>query len=77
MNKARRKTLDDVWGKIMEAKDILEMVKDEEEDVMNNIPENLQGTERYETCETAVYEREEAISYLEDVCDKLSALVEG
>ena len=77
MNKARRKILDDIWGKIMEAHDLLDEVKSEEEDVMENIPENLQGSERYEACENAVYEMEECIGYLEDVCDKLNELVEG
>ena len=77
MNKARRKVLDDIWGQIMEAKDMLECVTDEEEDMMNNIPENLQGSAMYESCEDAVYSMEEAIDYLDDVCEKLNELVEG
>ncbi len=66
MNKQRRKTLRELYDIIAEAKDNLEMVMEEEEEYRDNIPENLQGSERYEKAEEAVYNLEEAISNIEE-----------
>ena len=47
MNKQRRNTLGEIRAKLEELRDILEEVKDEEECCKDNMPENLQGSERY------------------------------
>lgn len=48
MNKVRRKELQELYDIISEAKDRLEMLHDEEEEYKDNMPENLQSSERYE-----------------------------
>ena len=54
MNKVRRKELQELYDIISEAKDRLEMLYDEEEEYKDNMPENLQSSERYERAEAAV-----------------------
>lgn len=53
MNKVRRKELQELYDIISEAKDRLEMLHDEEEEYKDNMPENLQSSERYERAEAA------------------------
>ena len=53
MNKPRRKTLADIREKLSELRDLLEEVMMEEEEYRDNMPENLQGSERYEKAEEA------------------------
>lgn len=66
MNKVRRKTLQDLYDIIADAKDNLDEVRGEEEEYKDNMPENLQGSERYERAEAAVSALESAISSLEE-----------
>lgn len=61
MNKQRR-------AKIERALDILKDVLDEEQDVFDNMPENLQGSDRG-------IESEEAIDTLDEVIGELEELV--
>lgn len=51
MNKQRRKSLNKLIEKLEEVKSDLESLKDEEEEYRDNMPENLQGSERYEKAE--------------------------
>ena len=76
MNKVRRKGLVDIFNKITELKDMLENIKDEEECNRDNIPENLQVSERYAKADNAVDKMEEAISYLEEATDSLEEIIE-
>ena len=69
MNKVRRKELQELYDIISEAKDRLEMLHDEEEEYMENIPENLQSSERYEKAEAAVDALDTAVSSLEEALD--------
>ena len=71
MNKIRRKTLQELYDIIADAKDNLDEVRDEEDDCKENIPENLQGSERYEIAEAAVDALESAISSLEEALDSI------
>lgn len=75
MNNKRRKELRKAISMIAAALDIVNSVKDEEEDTMYNYPENLQGTETYETMEVAVDTMEEIISAIEDAADSLNNAV--
>jgi hypothetical protein len=45
---------------------IIESVCDKEEDCMDNYPENLQNTDRFEKMETAVDSLNEALEKLDD-----------
>lgn len=71
MNNLRRKTLQDLYDIIANAKDNLDEVRDEEECYKDNMPENLQGSERYERAEEAIDALESAISSLEDALDSI------
>lgn len=74
MNNKRRKELRRAIEIIETALDIINQVKDEE-DSMCNYPENLQGTETYETMEVAVDTMEEVASVIEDAVDSLNNAV--
>lgn len=71
MNNLRRKTLQDLYNIITDAKDNLDEVRDEEECYKDNMPENLQNSERYEKAEAAVDALENAICSLEEALDSI------
>lgn len=73
MNNTRRKAIKEVMKKIenlegllIEIKEELEFIRDEEEEYMNNIPENLQTSERYEKAEAATDNLYAAVDELEE-----------
>lgn len=68
MNKQRRKTLNEIYGKVSELRDLLEEVKDEEECYRDNITDNLQNSGRYEIVENACDNIDRAISSIEEAC---------
>ena len=74
MNKARRASLNAIINALTEQKDALEIIHDEEESAMDNMPESLQETERYELMEEAVDSMDDALSSLEDAIDTLECL---
>lgn len=78
MNKTRRKELGQVLyglGKIQDREDlyawinILDNLKDEEQDYYDNIPENLQYSQRAEDSEAAIDNLDEASDLLNDAYD--------
>ena len=71
MNITRRKALEAIYDKLVELRDELESIKDEEQEYADNMPENLQGGERHEAAENAVYGMEDALSDLESAADKI------
>ena len=76
MNKQRRKHIEEVTGKIRDLLSDLEILKDEEEEYKDNIPENLQGTERYERAEECVYGLQEAIDDIERALENIDEYIE-
>lgn len=66
MNKQRRKRLEEVFNLIDQAKDILEEVKDEEQDAYENLPENFQNGDRGEEMQGYIEMLDEAYGYLDD-----------
>lgn len=74
MNKLRRQCIDAVILKIHKLQDIIEELQQDiediaadEQDYLDNMPENLQASERYEAGENAVENLEAAIDWLEDI----------
>ena len=72
MNKVRRKELQEVIEQINIAKELLENIMCDEEEYRDNMPENLQSSEKYEKADAAcdamqeaINELEEAVSYIE------------
>lgn len=76
MNKVRRKALAAIASQLEEVKGALEDLQFEEEEYRDNIPENLQGSGRYEQAEEAVNNIEEAVSSLEDAINFIEAATE-
>lgn len=76
MNKQRRKALAEVLEKIEVARALLEDIAGEEEDYKDNIPENLQTSDRYQQAENACTNMVEAGAALEDVICKLEEAME-
>lgn len=66
MNRQRRKRLGDAFDLISQAKDILEEVKDEEQDSYYNLPENFQHGDRGEEMQGYIEMLDEAYGYLDD-----------
>lgn len=66
MNNMRRKNVMEALELIEKARNILEEVKDEEQEAYNNLPESLQYGERGEQMQENVDAIEEYLSYLEE-----------
>lgn len=77
MNKTRRKSIQDVASQLEELKSTLEDIQGEEEEYRDNIPENLQGSERYEKADEACDTLSGAVDGLEDIITSLGELAEG
>ena len=75
MNKARRNELAKIKDVIEIEHGKLQIVCEEEQDTMMNIPENLQECERYYDMEAYVEFMEEAIEHLDDVMDILDEMM--
>ena len=72
MNNIRRGNLWEIIANIEKIKNKLELLRDEEDEYIENIPENFQSSERYEKAvnarecmEEAVYSLEEAVNNIE------------
>lgn len=72
MNNQRRKELDKIYEGFEEMKYKLESILEDEETYRDNIPENLQGSERYETADEAC----DALSSAVDSVDEIFELIE-
>lgn len=66
MNKQRRKKLETAFDLICQAKDILEEVKNEEEEAYENLPEQFRYGERGEEMDGYIGMMDEAYGYLDD-----------
>ncbi len=71
MNKERRKRIGDAAEQVEQLKGEIESILEDEEEYMNNIPENMQGSERYETAETACENLQSAVDAMEEVLSSL------
>lgn len=77
MNQARRKNIQDAVNQLEELKSTLEDLQAEEEEYRDNIPENLQGSARYEAADETCDALGEAVDGLEDIISSLGELAEG
>ena len=66
MNKPRRKKLEKSYNLIDEAMEIIEEVRDEEQEAYDNLPESFQNGERGEEMSGYIEMLEEATGYLDD-----------
>lgn len=66
MDAKRRGRLHDALKMLASAATIVDSVCDKEQDCIDNYPENLQGTERYEQMEAAVDSLNDALEKIDD-----------
>ena len=77
MNNKRRSTLLQLAVPLLQkASDYVSQVLDVEEDALDNIPENLCGSERYEKIESAIYNLEDAIDSIDNAKESIEAAAE-
>ena len=73
MNNARRKQIDKAIAILYTANEMIENIRSDEEEYMDNMPENLQGSMRYSDAEDACSHLEDAISWVESAIEDLEA----
>lgn len=84
MNNVRRKQIDKVLSEIEilrgafdDLKEAVGEIRDEEQEYLDNIPENLQASERYELAEEAVSNLDSAYDLLDELdFDELTSYLE-
>lgn len=76
MNKQRRKQLEEIIGRLEVAVSDLELIRDEEDEYRDSIPENLQGSEKYENSESASYSMDEAIDSINSAIDSIHEAID-
>lgn len=77
MNKERRKSLQSIVDQLEELKGTLDDLKLEEEGYRDNMPENMQGSERYQTADEACDNLYEAVSQIEEAVSGITAAING
>lgn len=77
MNKNRRKELQHIIDGLDILKSNLEDIQTEEEEYRDNIPENMQSSEKYEIAEAACDAMSEAIDNLEEAIGNIESAIEG
>ena len=75
MNRIRRKALNDIKDQIEMLRCTLEQLAEEEEEYRDNMPENLQSSERYEKADeacdslnSALDSLDEAVEHIDEAC---------
>lgn len=66
MNKQRRKRLGEAFDKLCEVIEIIDEVKDDEQDAYDNLPENFQYGDRGEEMQNYIEMLDEVDGYIED-----------
>lgn len=72
MNNAQRKRMKEASDSLSNAIAIIEEVRDEEQEKLDNMPESLQMSSRYDEMEAGIDSLEDIISSLEDAEAALS-----
>ena len=75
MNNGKRELLRNSLTMISGAIELVSGVLYDERDCLDNIPENLSGSERYQMMETAIDNLENAIDYLRDAYEAIGETI--
>lgn len=75
MNKTRRQQLRKWLEDVENIKNELETICSDEQDYFDNMPENLQGSQRGSDSEEAIEQMEEAVSSIEDAISVIEEIV--
>lgn len=76
MNKERRKSLREIQSKLESLGQDLEALKEEEEEYRDNMPENLQESERYQRADEVCNLLMEALENLDNAYQQIEEAVE-
>lgn len=74
MNNTRRKAIAKIAERLEELKTDFELLRDEEQEAFDNMPESIQESERGEHIENIIYNMEEVLENLESAFDTMNAL---
>jgi len=74
LNKVRRTQIQRVSDSISNIIAEIETIRDEEDEARESMPENLVGSERYETSEVASDTLQDTIDLLEESVERLSEI---
>lgn len=74
MNKQRRKEIEKITEAVEQAKIDLDMVRDEEQESFDNIPESLQAGGRADQSQGVIEALETAVEQLDDVLSSLAEI---
>lgn len=77
MNAQRRKSIQEVIDQLTDLQSTVENLKDEEQEAYDNLPENLQGSERGEAMSEAADNLDSAYNSIDEVLEYLNAAIEG
>ena len=75
MNEKRRQRLRGVLRMLSDAEAIVSAASDQESDALDNYPENLQGSERYERTEDAAENLDEALDRIGEARDLIQSAI--
>ena len=75
MNKSRRARLNATINALTELRSDLEIVHDEEDEAMENMPESLQESDRYYAMEEACDNMSDAMDALDEAVDALESAI--
>ena len=76
MNKARRAKINNVKTELEGLSERIESIRDDEQDYYDNIPENLQDSERASASEAAIDALESAIDSIAEALESLEEAAE-
>lgn len=72
MNNARRNELRKAMELLGQAHDIIESMRDEEQDAFDNMPEGIQYSERGEHMEEMISVMDDALCSLDEIADSMN-----
>ena len=75
MNNRRREKLKRAISKLGQSAEEISNIIDEEQDCLDNIPENLQASNRYENMEMVIDLLEDSVSSVESALEKIEEAI--
>ena len=76
MNRQRRDIIKSAREHLNDAQQLVEMAYNEESDALDNMPESLEGTKRYEKMEMTVEMLEDVSSLIDEAIEKIDETLE-
>lgn len=76
MNKERRKRLQKIYDTLQELQSDLSVIKDEEESYRDDMPDNLQGSDKYQKADAAVDALDEADTSIDEALSSIETAME-